>query len=225
MYAFAPSLMCMRLEEFRHQIEFLNSVADFFHVDIMDGHYVPNLTLSPFFIENVKMIATKPIDAHLMVEKPEQIAPLCLDAGANYISIHPETVNAKAFRLIDQVQSKGAKFGIVLNPETDPDLALYYLDSVEKITVMTVDPGFSGQKFIYPMLRKIEALRNLKEKSGYKFLIEIDGSCNKKTFHDLAHAGAEAFVVGTSGLFGLDSDIEKAWAKMKEDFYSALQNI
>jgi len=225
MYAFSPSLMCMRLEEFRNQIKFLDSVADFFHVDIMDAHYVPNLTLSPFFIENVKRLATIPIDAHLMVERPEQITPLCLDAGANYISVHPETVNAKAFRLIDQIQSKGAKFGIVLNPESAPDLASYYLDSVEKITVMTVDPGFSGQKFIYPMLKKIEALRNLKEKNGYTFLIEIDGSCNKKTFHDLAYAGAEVFVVGTSGLFGLDPDIEKAWAKMMENFNASIRDI
>lgn len=225
MYRFAPSLMCMDLLAFREQIEFLNGVADFFHVDIMDGHYVPNLTLSPFFIQQLKRASRIPSDAHLMVTDPAGITPLCLDAGVDFVSFHAETVGAKAFRLIDTIRAAGAKVGVVFNPETGPEAARYYLAQADKITVMTVDPGFAGQKFVRPCLAKIEAFRELKEKEGYGYSIEVDGSCNTRTFRDLALAGTEVFVVGTSGLFGLDPDLPKAWEKMREGFDAATAGI
>lgn len=225
MYSFSPSLMCMDLLKLREQVEFLNGVADFYHIDIMDGHYVPNITLSPFFIESLKRVATLPLDAHLMVTRPETISPLCLAAGADYVCFHAETVDARAFRLIDTIKAAGAKPGAVFNPETGPESARYYLDRLDKVTVMTVDPGFAGQKFVRACLRKIEEFRDLKEKHGYGYAIEVDGSCNAKTFHDLAAAGTEIFVVGTSGLFGLDPDLRTAWARMKEDFETAVGSV
>ncbi len=218
MYEFAPSLMCMDLLRFKEQVEFLNSVAHYFHVDIMDGHFVPNITLSPFFISELKKIAQKPIDAHLMVTNPEIIADLCVNAGSDMISFHPETINGKAFRLIEKLEKNGVQIGLVFNPETLPDYAQYYLQFADKITVMTVDPGFAGQSFITPMLKKIEYFRNMREKKGYHYKIEIDGSCNQKTFAGLIKAGAEVFVIGSSGLFGLDSDINTAWEKMMSFF-------
>jgi D-allulose-6-phosphate 3-epimerase len=215
----------MDLLNLRKQVEFLNGVADFYHVDIMDGHYVPNITLSPFFIEGLKRAAALPLDAHLMVTRPEVISPLCLEAGADYVSFHAETVDARAFRLIDTIKAAGAKPGVVFNPETVPESARYYLDQVDKITVMTVDPGFSRQGFIKACLKKIEEFRDLKEKHGYGYSIEVDGACNARTFHDLAAAGAGIFVLGNTGLFGLDPELPTAWAMMKENFGTAVAGI
>ena len=222
---FSPSLMCMNLSQFEYQIRFLDVHADYFHVDIMDGHFVPNLTLSPFFISEARKLTNKIIDAHLMVEDPVLISTLCIDAGADMISFHPETTNGKAFRLIDSLQKKGCKVGVVLNPETPIIAAEDYYELADKVTIMTVDPGFAGQPFIMQSLRKISQVRDLKVAKGYHFKIEIDGSCNAKTFSNLIRAGSEGFVLGNSGLFSLDSDIEKAWSKMLDNFNSALENL
>lgn len=119
---FSPSLMCMDLTQFKEQITAMNKKADFYHVDIMDGNYVRNITLSPFFIENLKKITTVPIDVHLMVNHPEDIIPMCL-GSADIISFHPETANNKIFRLLNQIKDAGKKCGVVLNPAT-PQKAL-----------------------------------------------------------------------------------------------------
>ncbi|MGI5174256.1 ribulose-phosphate 3-epimerase [Treponema sp. OMZ 840] len=214
MYKFSPSLMCMDLTRFKEQILFLNTVADYFHIDIMDGHFVPNITLSPFFISELKKLSAKPIDSHLMVQNPQEIMNACINAGSDFISLHPETIGAKAFRLIDELKKRNIKVGLVFNPEVSVQHAEYYLEFADKITVMTVDPGFAGQPFIAQMLKKIENIREIREKNGYGYAVEIDGSCNRRTFADLVKAGGEIFVVGTSGLFGLDPDIKTAWEKM-----------
>jgi D-allulose-6-phosphate 3-epimerase len=214
--------MCMDLAKFAEQIRFFNAKADCLHVDIMDGHYVPALALSPDFISSVARFATIPIDAHLMMEAPARFVDQMTAAGATTIVCHPETIITEAFRLLQRMAEKGARLGVALNPETGIDAARYYLEAVAKITVMTVDPGFAGQKFIPSMLKKIEALRELKEKNGCSFQIEVDGSCKARTFRDLANAGTEAFVVGTSGLFSLDPDVARAWEKMEADFQRAL---
>lgn len=215
---FSPSLMCMDLTKFREQIEVLNTRADMYHVDIMDGHYVKNITLSPFFIEQLKRISTIPIDAHLMVENPADFVEMTARAGADYVSMHAETINKEAFRLINQIKELGSKVGIVINPATQIDIIFPYIHLIDKITVMSVDPGFAGQKFIKETLQKISQLKDLKVEHGYNYLIEIDGSCNEKTFKEIAAAGTEVFIIGTSGLFSLDEDIDKAWNKMMDTF-------
>jgi D-allulose-6-phosphate 3-epimerase len=212
----------MDIAKFLEQIRFLNSKADCLHVDVMDGHYVPALALSPAFIAHVKRLATIPIDAHLMLETPSRFVEQMVAAGATTLVFHPETIITEVFRLMHQMEEKGARFGIALNPETDVDTTRYYLERINKVTVMTVDPGFAGQKFIASMLKKIEALKNLKEKHGYSFQIEADGSCNAGTFGELARAGAEVFVVGYSGLFNLHPDIARAWEIMEANFMQAL---
>ncbi len=218
---FSPSLMCMDFLDIKNQIEILNSRCDFYHVDIMDGHYVPNLTLSPDFVRAVSTVAKKPLDCHLMVTNPaDYIAPLKA-AGAQYICPQVETISANAFRTINTIKNCGCKVGAVFNPATPLSDARYYLHLLDKITIMTVDPGFAGQPFIKEMLCKIEQARTLKEKNGYSYIIEIDGSCNEKTFGDLYSAGAECFVVGSSGLFSLDPDLETAWHKMQQSFNEA----
>ena len=217
--------MCMDFLNIGNQVDILNSRCDFFHIDIMDGHYVPNLTLSPDFVRAVSATAKKPLDCHLMVTNPaDYIAPLKA-AGAAYICMQTDTISTDAFRLISAVKNCGCKFGAVFNPAVPLSAAQYYLHLLDKITIMTVDPGFAGQTFIREMLSKIEQVRTLKEKNGYKYIIEIDGSCNEKTFGDLYRAGAECFVVGSSGLFSLDSNLEKAWDKMQTNFRQAVSEV
>ena len=213
---FSPSLMCMDLLYLKEQVEILNERADFYHVDIMDGHFVKNITLSPFFVSTLKRISKLPIDVHLMTEYPDDYIEELAKSGADYICPHAETINKDAFRIINKIKSFGCKAGIVLNPATPIEWIKYYIHLLDKITVMTVDPGFAGQPFIPEMLDKIKELKELKEKNGYNYLIEVDGSCNERTFDILTEAGAEVLIVGSSGLFNLDSDLPKAWDKMIE---------
>ena len=215
---FSPSLMCMDLTQFKEQITAMNKKADFYHVDIMDGNYVRNITLSPFFIENLKKITTVPIDVHLMVNHPEDIIQMCLEAGADIISFHPETANNKIFRLLNQIKDAGKKCGVVLNPATPAESIAEYAHLLDKVTVMSVDPGYAGQKFIPESLNKIRKLINMRKNNGYHYLTEIDGSCNEKTFGQIAESGVDVFIVGTSGLFSLHEDVSQAWDRMIEIF-------
>ncbi len=213
---FSPSLMCMDLTKFKEQVDILNERADFYHIDIMDGHFVKNITLSPFFVEQLNKISKIPIDVHLMTEYPGDYIEELGRVGATYISPHAETINKDAFRIINKIKEVGCKVGIVLNPATPVDCLKYYIHLVDKITVMTVDPGFAGQPFIPEMLDKIKELKKLKEEKRYSYIIEIDGSCNERTFKKLVSAGAEVLIVGTSGLFNLDENLIEAWNKMIE---------
>ncbi|PKH23654.1 allulose-6-phosphate 3-epimerase [Enterobacterales bacterium CwR94] len=215
---FNPSLMCMDLTRFREQITAMNSRAAYYHVDIMDGSYVKNITLSPFFIENLRKLTDVPIDVHLMVNHPEDIIPMCIAAGADVISFHPETANNKIFRLLNEIKDAGCQCGVVLNPATPADSIREYAHLLDKVTVMSVDPGFAGQKFIPQTLNKIRQLIAMREELGLNFLTEIDGSCNAKTFKEIAASGVDVFIVGTSGLFNLADDVSEAWDIMEETF-------
>lgn len=216
---FSPSLMCMDLTLFKEQILAMNNKADFYHVDIMDGNYVRNITLSPFFIEHLKKIATVPVDVHLMVNHPEDIIPMCLDAGADIISFHPETANNKIFRLLNQIKDAGKKCGVVLNPATPAESIKEYAHLLDKVTVMSVDPGYVGQKFIPESLNKIKKLIAMREGNNHHYLTEIDGSCNEKTFGQIAASGVDVYIVGTSGLFSLHADVSQAWERMIDIFH------
>jgi D-allulose-6-phosphate 3-epimerase len=198
----------------REQIEFFNGVADFFHADIMDYKYVPNMALTPDFIRQIKPVCRLPIDAHLMVENMDMI-DLVIEAGADYVTPHADVIEKSAFRQIQRIRDGGAKPGIALNPAEPVEKILMYIGLVDKITLMTVDPGFAGQKFIPEVLEKIRKLKKLRDGFGYKYLIEADGACNEKTFRALKEAGTDVFILGSSGLFGLDEDVRAAWKKMR----------
>jgi D-allulose-6-phosphate 3-epimerase len=215
---FSPSLMTMDLDKFKEQITFLNNHVDSYHIDIMDGHYVPNITLSPWFIGEVRKISDLPLSAHLMVTNPSFWVQQLVDIKCEWICMHAEVLDGLAFRLIDQIHDAGLKAGVVLNPETPIETIFPYIDLVDKITIMTVDPGFAGQRFIESTLDKIVALRELREEKGYQYTIEMDGSSSRKTFKRIDAAGPDIYIIGRSGLFGLDENIEKSWEIMSKDY-------
>lgn len=153
-----------------------------------------------------------------MVNHPEDIIPMCLEAGADIISFHPETANNKIFRLLNQIKDAGKQCGVVLNPATPAESIAEYAHLLDKVTVMSVDPGYAGQKFIPESLNKIRELISMRKNNGYHYLTEIDGSCNAKTFGQIAESGVDVFIVGTSGLFSLHEDVSQAWDRMIEIF-------
>jgi D-allulose-6-phosphate 3-epimerase len=215
---FSPSLMTMDLDKFKEQITFLNEHVDSYHIDIMDGHYVPNISLSPWFIQEVRKISALPLSAHLMVTEPAFWVEQLIAINCEWICMHAEVLDGLAFRLIDQIHDAGLKAGIVLNPETPVSVILPYIDLLDKVTIMTVDPGFAGQRFIEGALDKIVELRELREKYDYNYVIEMDGSSNRKSFKRIDEANPDIYIVGRSGLFGLDEDISKAWEIMTTDY-------
>lgn len=214
----SPSLMTMDLDKFKEQIEFLNNHVDSYHIDIMDGHYVPNITLSPWFIDEVRKISSLPMSAHLMVIDQTFWVDQLVDMKCEWICMHAEMLDGKAFSLIDKIQDAGLKAGVVINPETPVSFIEPYIDLVDKVTVMTIDPGFAGQRFLDRTLDKIVQLKELREKHGYKYVIEMDGSSNRKSFRRIDAAGPDIYIVGRSGLFGLDPDISVAWDMMNKDY-------
>lgn len=218
-YKFSISMMCMSLLYIKEQIQVLNNKADFFHVDIMDGHFVENLTLSPFFIEQTKSICNLPVEAHLMVENPSDYVDALAKAGVDYITLHAETINGDAFRIIKRIKNLGCKVGIALNPESSLEYCSQYIHLADMLTIMTVDPGFAGSLFIPEMIRKISQAKELKKCNGYSYEIAVDGACNESTFGSLSKAGAEIFILGsTSGIFSLNPHLETAWDMMMDKF-------
>lgn len=215
---FAPSLMCMDLLNMKTQLEVLNRRADLLHVDIMDGHFCPNLALSPAFMEACRKCTDLPMDVHLMTTRPGDWLDKVAKAGATYISPHAETINSDAFRTMQHIRELGCKTGVVLNPATPLEYVDSYLDQIDLLTIMTIDTGFAGQKFIDKMLEKITQARRWREEKGYHYLIQIDGACNKSSFKKVYNAGCEIFIVGTSGVFSLDPDLDVGYDKMLDGF-------
>ncbi|MEB6084852.1 D-allulose 6-phosphate 3-epimerase [Enterococcus casseliflavus] len=225
MVKISPSLMCMDISKFEEQINCLNQTVDYYHIDIMDGHYVSNMTLSPWFIEQLKNHTKIPLDVHLMVTNPIAYVEQLLDLGVEVISIHAEFLNGHAFRLSQTIKQHGKKMGVVLNPETPLNLITDYLHLIDIVTVMTVDPGFAGQSFISESLDKVRKLKDYRKENNLIFEIQIDGSCNKNTYHKLIAAGADILILGSSGLFKVDDSIEKAIAVMQMHVAAAVQEL
>ncbi len=218
---FAPSLMCMDFLKLEEQLKVLNRRTDMLHVDLMDGHYCKNITLSPDLIRTFARVTTLPMDVHFMTTQPSDWLEVCAQAGAKILSPHAETINVDAFRTMNLIESLGCKKGVVLNPATPLDTIRHYIAYVDILTIMTVDVGFAGQPFIEPMLRKIEEAAELKAKNGYTYEIQIDGSCNTRTYKRLTDAGAEILIMGSSGLFTLHEDLDTAYDMMLDAYTKA----
>ena len=220
---FSPSLMCMDMLHIGEQLKELDKLCDMYHVDVMDGSYVKNYALTPSFVETIKPLVTKPIDVHMMVVQPQDYIEAFAKAGADYISPHADKIAKDAFRVINIIKELGCKAGIAINPSEPIEIVDSYIGRLDKITVMTVDPGFAGQKFIPEMLEKVRALAELREKKGYHYLIEIDGSCNESTFRQLTEAGADVLIVGSSGLFKNAENVSTAWRIMLEKYHACMK--
>ena len=221
----APSLLSANFARLADEIRQVEEAgADWLHFDIMDGHFVPNLTFGPILVRALRSLTQLPFDCHLMVAHPEDWIEECVKAGANWITVHAEAT-PHLNRTLHQIRDLGCKAGVSINPGTSLMQIEEVLDVVDLVLVMTVNPGFGGQKFIESCLGKIEKLNNIrngmsasvspsvKNKKGHSFLIEVDGGVDVNNIAKLYQAGGDVFVAG-SAVFG-SSDRKKAIGDLK----------
>ncbi len=195
-----PSMMCADFGNLRHEVEALDVAgADIFHCDIMDGTFVPNITMGAMDVRAVRSATEKPVDVHLMIENPAAKVDLFLDAGADIVYIHPES-ERYVVKTLAHIKDRGAAPGLVINPDTSIETVEEMLNLVDYVMVMTVNPGFAGQKFIDFTKKKIARLAALKDEYGFELM--IDGACSPQVVRELSAVGADGFVLGTSALFG-----------------------
>lgn len=209
----APSILSADFSNLAQQIRLVEmGGADWIHCDVMDGHFVPNITIGPVIVKAAKKSTKLPIDVHLMIEKPDNYIEAFAKAGANYISVHFEEVT-HLNRTINYIKELGCKAGVVINPATPVKSIIDVAEYIDLLLIMTVNPGFGGQKFISNSYRRIEEAAKLKEKFGAGFLIEVDGGINSDTIVSAKNAGAEVFVAG-SAIFHSDN-ITAATSELK----------
>ena len=194
----APSILSADFANLSQQIRMVEiGGADLIHCDVMDGHFVPNITIGPFIVEAAKRCTKLPLDVHLMITSPDALIPEFAKAGATYITVHQEAVH-HLHRTIQLIKSLNCKAGVSINPATPVSTLKNILEDVDLVLVMSVNPGFGGQRFIPASLSKIEELKNLRENFHYSYQIEIDGGVNKDTVHKIKEAGCDIFVAGSS---------------------------
>ena len=194
----APSILSADFANLEKEISILNnSEADYIHVDVMDGHFVKNLTFGPPVIEKIRKYSTKPFDVHLMIESVDQYLESYSKAGADIITIHPETTN-NLDNAISKIKSLGKKAGISLNPDVSLDKVLPIIKKIDLVLIMSVYPGFAGQKFIPDVLEKVKILREKINKENLDVEVEIDGGINIDTAKLAKKAGANVLVAGTA---------------------------
>ena len=196
--AIAPSILSADFGRLAEEIRAVEEAgADLIHIDVMDGHFVPNITIGPLLVKAAKKVAKTPLDVHLMIANPGQYIDAFADVGADWITVHVES-GPHPHRLVGQVRARGCRPGVVLNPATPLAALDYLLDEIDLVMLMSVNPGFGGQKFIESSLRKIAALRRTAGERGLKLDIEVDGGVSPATIADIAIAGANIFVAGSA---------------------------
>jgi ribulose-phosphate 3-epimerase len=194
----APSVLAADFTKLDREIQMVNqSDADWFHLDVMDGRFVPNITFGMFIIEAIKKMATKPLDVHLMIVEPEKYIELFRKAGADIITVHYETC-PHLHRTLQQIKATGAKAGVALNPSTPVAMLSDLIEEIDLVCLMSVNPGFGGQKFIYQTLAKCRALHDLITVHNTHTQIEIDGGVGLHNAATLIEAGANILVAGNS---------------------------
>jgi ribulose-phosphate 3-epimerase len=197
----APSILSA---DFTHLADDIRTVeeagADSIHVDVMDGHFVPNITIGPPVVKSIRGATRLPLDVHLMISDPDRYIPAFVDAGADNLTVHVETVH-HLDRTIDLVRASGIRVGVALNPATPLASVEHVLGLVDLVLVMTVNPGFGGQKFVPYTLGKIRRVREMIREAGSRAVVQVDGGINLETMGEVVSAGAQVLVSG-SGIFG-----------------------
>ena len=192
----APSILASNFSKLNDEvISIENAGADFIHLDIMDGHFVPNLTFGPPIIKSLRNLTKLPFDVHLMVSNPDTLLDEYVNAGANIITVHVEACNHLA-RTLHYIKSKGCKAGVAINPHSDIQFIENVIEDLDLILIMTVNPGFGGQKFIKSMFKKISLVKEII--SSRDIFLEVDGGITKENSKEVINAGANVLVAGTS---------------------------
>ena len=194
----SPSLLSANFAYLAQEIESISN-ADWLHIDVMDGRFVPNITIGPLVVRAIRPLTQKPLDVHLMIVEPDKYIKDFRDAGADLITVHAEA-STHLDRSIQAIKATGAKAGVALNPHTPETILDYVLEELDLILIMSVNPGFGGQSLIRRVFPKIEKLRNRIDQLGLPTLIEVDGGVKKENAHEFVEAGAHALVSG-SGIF------------------------
>ncbi|SDK50495.1 ribulose-phosphate 3-epimerase [Microbulbifer yueqingensis] len=215
-FKIAPSILSADFARLGEEVDaVLAAGADWVHFDVMDNHYVPNLTIGPMVCQALRKHGVEaPIDVHLMVEPVDDMIRMFADAGATYITFHPEA-SRHVDRSLQLIRSLGCKAGLVLNPATGLDPVKYVVDKLDMLLLMSVNPGFGGQKFIPAALGKLREARRLIDESGLDIRLEIDGGVTRDNIAEIAAAGADTFVAG-SAIFNAD-DYAEAIAAMRRE--------
>lgn len=200
----APSVLSADFTNLSQQLRLVEMAgADLIHCDIMDGHFVPNITFGPSIVKTINKITNIPLDVHLMIKNPDNYIPEFVEAGADYISVHFEEV-VHLNRTINRIKELGVKAGVVINPSTPVNLLSDIFEYVDFILIMSVNPGFGGQKFITNSLNKIRQCVEIREKLNLNFQIEVDGGITKDNVKDVLAAGTDIIVAGAS-IFNTDN--------------------
>lgn len=210
----APSILSADFARLGEEVKAVAAAgADWIHVDVMDGHFVPNITVGPLIVGALRPVTTLPLDVHLMIADPAKYAEEFIKAGANSVTIHHETVRNPR-DVLARIRKHGAKCGISVKPATPISTIEPILTEVDLVLVMTVEPGFGGQKLLDECVKKIAELSHIRKERGLKFLIEADGGISEKTAHTVSKAGCDVFVAG-SAIFKAD-DYTSAISKIRE---------
>ena len=197
----APSILSADFARLGDEVRAVAAAdADYIHIDVMDGHFVPNITIGPLVVEAVRRVTDLPLDVHLMIENPDRYIPDFAKAGSDIIVVHAEATH-HLHRTVQLIKSFGKKAGVSLNPATPLNVLEYLLEELDLVLLMTVNPGFGGQSFIEACLPKIHALRGMLDKRGLETELEVDGGVKTDNIDRIAHAGADVFVAG-SAVFG-----------------------